>query len=124
MVTMILLLYLQTGLDVTLDGAHLRGEYRTMAECETEARKLRGPLPIPSNVQAAWQDVMCITVNDNVHVNGMKPIDLGQLLQQHPPLGCQGDGAWAHVAELCAPPARDAPPPDAPDKDEAPAAPR
>ena len=39
MVTMILLLYLQQGLDVTLDQANLRGEYPTMAACEAEARK-------------------------------------------------------------------------------------
>ena len=108
MYTMILLLYLQQGLDVTLDQAMLRGEYRSMAGCEAQARKLRGPLPIPRNMQAAWQDAMCIRINDNVRVKDMKPVELGQLLQQEPPLGCQAEGAWARVAEMCGPVARDA----------------
>jgi hypothetical protein len=103
MYTMILLLYLQSGLDVTLDQANLRGEFRSMGECEAAARKLRGPIPIPRNVQAAWQDVMCIRINPNVSVNQMKPVELGKLLQAHPPLGCQGEGAWERVAEMCAP---------------------
>jgi len=113
MFTMILLLYLQQGLDVTLDQANPRGEYRTMADCEAKARKLRGPVPIPRNMQAAWQDAMCIKLNNNVHVNGMKPVDLGKLLQQHPPLGCQAEGAWARVAEMCGAAARDAQAPQA-----------
>src|SRR5205085_7333667 len=68
MYTMILLLYLQSGLDVTLDQANLRGEFRSKAACEDAAAKLRGPIPIPRNVQAAWQDVMCIKLNPNVQV--------------------------------------------------------
>jgi hypothetical protein len=104
MYTMILLLYLQSGLDVTLDQANLRGEFRKKAECEAAAAKLRGPVPIPRNVQAAWQDVMCIKLNPNVSVNQMKPIELGKLLQQNPPLGCQAEGAWERVAEMCGPP--------------------
>jgi hypothetical protein len=113
MFTMILLLYFQQGLDVTLDQANLRGEYRTMADCERAARKLRGPIPIPRNTQAAWQDAMCIKINNNVRVNDMKPVELGRLLQQNPPLGCQAEGAWARVAEMCAGPAKaqPAPPP-------------
>ena len=103
MYTMILLLYLQSGLDVTLDQANLRGEFRSMGECEAAARKLRGPIPIPRNVQAAWQDVMCIRINPNVSVNQMKPVELGKLLQENPPLGCQAEGAWERVAEMCAP---------------------
>jgi hypothetical protein len=117
MYTMILLLYLQQGLDVILDQANLRGEYRSKAACEDAAAKLRGPVPIPRNVQAAWQDVMCIKLNPNVHVNDMKPLELGKLLQQNPPLGCQAEGAWARVAELCAPPKHEAAPvPDKADK--------
>jgi hypothetical protein len=103
---MILLLYLQSGLDVTLDQANLRGLFKTKAACEAAGEKLRGPIPIPHNVQAAWQDVMCIKINNNVQVNDMKPVELGKLLQQHPPLGCQAEGAWARVAEMCAGPAR------------------
>ncbi|MGZ5202976.1 MAG: hypothetical protein ACXWC4_24700 [Telluria sp.] len=106
MYTMILLLYLQSGLDVTLDQANLRGEFKSKAACEAAADKLRGPIPIPRNVQAAWQDVMCIKLDNKVRVNDMKPIELGKLLQQHPPLGCQAEGAWARVAEMCAGPSR------------------
>jgi hypothetical protein len=111
MYTMILLLYLQSGLDVTLDQASLRGEFKFRADCETVAEKLRGPVPIPRNVQAAWQDVMCIKLNPNVSVNQMKPVELGRLLQQNPPLGCQAEGAWARVAEMCAGPAEPQPAP-------------
>ena len=110
MYTMILLLYLQQGLDVTLDQANLRGEFATHAACETAARKLRGPLPIPHNVQAAWQDVMCIKLAGSVHVNAMKPVELGKLLELHPPLNCQAEGAWARVAEMCRGPAAPAAP--------------
>jgi hypothetical protein len=101
MYTMILLLYLQSGLDVTLDQASLRGEFRSKGSCEAAADKLRGPIPIPRHVQAAWQDVLCIKLNPNVSVNQMKPIELGKLLQQNPPLGCQAEGAWSRVAEMC-----------------------
>ena len=101
MYTMILLLYLQQGLDVTLDQANLRGQYMKQGECETAARRLRGPVPIPRNYSAAWQDVMCIKVNTNVRVNGMKPVDLSKALQAYAPLHCQAEGAWERVAELC-----------------------
>ena len=104
MYTMILLLYLQQGLDVTLDQSRLRGQFQTQTACETAARKLRGPIPIPRNVQAAWQDVMCIKIANNVTVNDMKPVELGAILQQNPPLGCQAEGAWERVAEMCRPP--------------------
>ena len=101
MYTMILLLYLQQGLDVTLDQASLRGEFKTQASCEAAARKLRGPMPIPRNLQAAWQDVMCIKIASGVHVNDMPPVALGKLLEADPPLNCQAEGAWARVAEMC-----------------------
>jgi hypothetical protein len=41
----------------------------------------------------------------------MKPIELGKLLQQNPPLGCQAEGAWERVAEMCGPPPRAPQPP-------------
>jgi hypothetical protein len=56
---------------------------------------------------------MCIKLNPNVSVNQMKPVELGALLQQHPPLGCQAEGAWARVAEMCAGHARPQPAPGA-----------
>jgi hypothetical protein len=101
MYTMILLLYLQQGLDVTLDQSNLRGQYMKQGECEAAARKLRGPVPIPRNYSAAWQDVMCIKINTNVRVNDMKPIDLSKALQAYAPLHCQAEGAWERMAELC-----------------------
>jgi hypothetical protein len=101
MYTMILLLYLQQDLDVTLDSARLRGQYVKSTDCETAARRLRGPVPIPHNYAAAWQDVMCIKINSNVTVNEMKPLDLARALQAYAPLKCQADGAWERVAGLC-----------------------
>jgi hypothetical protein len=101
MYTMILLLYLQQGLDVTLDQASLRGQFLKEGQCESAARKLRGPVPIPRNYSAAWEDVMCIKVNTNVRVNEMKPIDLAKALQAYAPLHCQAEGAWERIAELC-----------------------
>lgn len=104
MYTMILLLYLQQGLDVTLDQSSLRGQYLKQAQCESAARRLRGPVPIPRNYSAAWQDVMCVRINNNVRVNEMKPIDLSKALQAYAPLHCQAEGAWERMAELCRPP--------------------
>ena len=103
MYTMILLLYLQQGLDVTLDQSNLRGQYLKQADCEAAARKLRGPVPIPRNYDAAWQDVLCLKIANNVHVNDMKPLDLAKALQAHPPVQCQAEGAWERLAELCQP---------------------
>ena len=54
MYTMILLLYLQQGADVSLDGVRLRGTFRNRAACERAAVALRGAVPIPSNYAAAW----------------------------------------------------------------------
>jgi hypothetical protein len=101
MYTMILLLYLQQGLDVTLDHASLRGRYQRMSDCETAARALRGPVPIPHNYAAAWQDVLCFPIDANVTVNEMKPLDLAKALQAYAPLNCQADGAWERIAALC-----------------------
>jgi hypothetical protein len=106
---MILFLYLQQGLDVTLDQANLRGEFLTRADCEAAADKLRGPIPIPSNYSAAWQEALCMPVASNVHVNLMPPLDLGAALARHPPEQCQADGAWQRLAELCRPASRKTP---------------
>lgn len=107
MYTMILLLYLQQNLDVTLDGAKLRGQYPTAAACEAAARALRGPVPVPRNYAAAWHDVLCIQVARNVRVNDMAPLDLARALQAYAPLRCQADGAWERVATLCRRPDKD-----------------
>lgn len=107
MYTMILLLYLQQNLEVTLDSAKLRGQYPTVAACETAARALRGPVPIPRNVAAAWHDVLCIEVANNVRVNDMAPLDLARALEAYAPLRCQADGAWERVAALCRRPDKD-----------------
>src|SRR3954465_13737504 len=53
MYTMILLLYLQRGVDVMLDGVQLRGSFRDRAACEHAALKLRGAMPIPGGYAAA-----------------------------------------------------------------------
>lgn len=107
MFTIIVLLYLQQGLDVTLDHASLHGSYRGKAECEAAATRLRGPVPIPHTYAAAWHDTLCVPINRDVKVNETAPLDLGKLLQQAPPQGCQAEGAWRRLAELCAPPKRD-----------------
>jgi hypothetical protein len=103
MFTIILLLYLQQNRDVSLDHASLRGPLRTRDECEAAALRLRGPVPIPRNYSAAWQDALCVPIERDVRVNEMEPIDLGKLLQQEPPAGCQAVGAWRRLAELCQP---------------------
>lgn len=103
MFTMILLLYLQQYRDVSLESSSLRGEFATKKECEKAAQRLRGPLPTPDGYAAAWHDVMCIPINRNVRVNEGKPVDLGRLLQDRPPVVCEATGAWRRVQELCAP---------------------
>jgi hypothetical protein len=105
MFTIILLLYLQQNLDVTLDSANLRGKYRNRAECEAAAVRLRGPVPTPAGYAAAWHDVQCMPINRNVRVNDVRPLELGVLLRGKPPAECQATGALRRVAELCQPPA-------------------
>ncbi|WP_296952341.1 hypothetical protein [uncultured Massilia sp.] len=120
MYTMILLLYLQQNLDVSLDRAQLRGQYLRQADCEAAARDLRGPLPVPRNADAAWQDVLCVKIANNVRVNQMKPLDLAAALQAHAPLRCQAEGAWERLVALC----RDPAPRRGGDEDRSAAAPR
>ena len=64
--------------------------------------RLRGPLPTPDGYAAAWHDVLCVPIDRNVKVNDGKPVDLGRLLQDRPPVVCEGSGAWRRVGELCA----------------------
>lgn len=103
MFTIVLLLYLQLNLEVTLEGSSLRGAYRTRAECEQAAVRLHGPLPTPRGYAAAWHDALCLPIGRDVRVNELAPRQLGALFRQSPPEGCAADGAWRRVAELCTP---------------------
>ena len=103
MFTIVILLYLQLHLEVTLEGSSLRGVYRNRAECEEAALRLRGPLPTPRGYAAAWHDAVCLPIGRDVRVNDVAPLGLGQLLRQSPPEGCAAEGAWRRVAELCVP---------------------
>jgi hypothetical protein len=111
MYTMILLLYLQSGLDVTLDQANLRGEFKTKAACEAAARSCADRSRFRATSRPHGRTSCASSSTTNVQVNDMKPVELGKLLQQNPPLGCQAEGAWARVAEMCAGPARPQPAP-------------
>lgn len=108
MFTMILLLYLQQNLDVTLASSSLRGEFASSAACEEAAVRLRGALPTPEGHAAAWHDALCVPIARGVRVREGEPPELGALLRDHPPAECGADGAWRRVAELCVP-ARTAP---------------
>jgi hypothetical protein len=46
---------------------------------------------------------LCIPINRQVKVNEGAPVDLGKMLQHNPPQGCQEDGSWRRIAELCRP---------------------
>lgn len=102
MYTMILLLYLQRGVDVTLDGVRLRGTFRDRAACEQAAVALRGAVPIPDGYAAAWQDVSCTRIGRNARVREGPPLDLAALLRRAPPRACQGEGTWRRLAQSCA----------------------
>jgi hypothetical protein len=101
MYTMILLLYLQRGVDVTLDGVRLYGTFRDLASCERAAVALRGAVPIPDGYAAAWQDVNCTRIGRNARVREGPPLDLAALLKRQPPRACQGEGTWRRLAQLC-----------------------
>ncbi|MGF6274572.1 hypothetical protein ABIB38_002955 [Massilia sp. UYP11] len=101
MFTMILLLYLQQNLDVTLESSSLRGEFASSAACEEAAVRLRGALPTPEGHAAAWHDALCVPIARGVRVRASAPPDLGALLREGPPLQSAADGAWRRVAELC-----------------------
>lgn len=103
MYTMILLLYLQQGIDVTLDGVRLRGSFHDRGACDKAAAALRGAMPVPRGYAAAWQDTACTPVARNARVREGPPLDLAALLNTRPPRACQGDGTWRRLAQLCTP---------------------
>ena len=103
MFTIILLLYVQLHLEVTLEGSSLRGAYATRAECESAATRLRGPLPTPRSYDAAWHDAVCLPINREVRVNELAAQGIGDLFKHQPPAGCGAEGAWRRLAELCVP---------------------
>ena len=104
MFTIVLLLYLQQHLEVTLESSSLRGAYLTRAECEATATRLRGPLPTPPTYAAAWHDAVCLPIDREVKVTDVAPQGFDQLFERAPPAGeCFADGAWRRLAELCVP---------------------
>jgi hypothetical protein len=78
--TMVLLIYLQSGLSVNLAGATVTGEFKTLALCQKAAVRKRGPLPVPSGYAAAWQDTMCVPINRDVRVGNERETAFEQLL--------------------------------------------
>jgi hypothetical protein len=101
MFTIILMLYLQQGQDVTLESAAPHGQYATHDACEKAAARLRGPLPIPRGYAAAWNQAQCVPVPRNIRVNDAAPVDLAKVLREQPASGCQAEGAWRRAAEMC-----------------------
>ncbi|GAB3458618.1 hypothetical protein GCM10027321_14580 [Massilia terrae] len=104
MFTMILMVYLQQNLDVTLQQAAPHGRYQSRGACEQAAVRLRGPVPIPKTYSAAWQDALCVPIKPNVQVNPAPLPDLARVLREQPGSGCQAEGAWRRLAETCVAP--------------------
>jgi hypothetical protein len=73
MYTIVLLIYLQSGLTVNLAGSAVTGEFPSQAKCNAEAVRKRGSLPIPRGYDAAWQDALCVPVHRGVRVGNEAP---------------------------------------------------
>jgi hypothetical protein len=102
MYTIVLLIYLQSGLGVNLAGAAVTGQFDTQARCNQEAARKRGSLPIPRGYDAAWQDAMCVPINRNVRVGNDAATAFERLLQSAlQPGACKAEGACrrAGIAE-------------------------
>ncbi|MDB5920180.1 MAG: hypothetical protein JWR40_4414 [Massilia sp.] len=82
MYTMVLLIYLQSGLSVNLAGATVSGEFKTLALCQKAAVRKRGPLPVPQGYAAAWQDTTCVPINRDVRVGNERETAFEQLLHE------------------------------------------
>ena len=92
MYTMVLLIYLQSGLSVNLAGATVSGEFKTLALCQKAQARKRGPLPVPQGYAAAWQDAMCVPINRDVRVGNERETAFEQLLHDAiEPDGCRLD---------------------------------
>jgi hypothetical protein len=102
MYTIVLLIYLQSGLAVNLAGAAVTGEFDTQSKCNKEAVRKRGSLPIPRGYDAAWQDAICVPINRNVRVGNDAATAFERLLQSAlVPGACKAEGACrrAGIAE-------------------------
>jgi hypothetical protein len=110
MYTIVLLIYLQSGLAVNLAGALATGEFDSKSKCNSEAVRKRGSLPIPRGYDAAWQDAVCVPINRGVRVGNDAATAFEKLLKSSlTPGACQAEGACrrAGIAEPLAPkPAR------------------
>jgi hypothetical protein len=106
MFTIILMVYLQQHLDVTLQHAEPHGRFDSKKACEAAATRLRGPVPIPRSYSAAWQDALCVPIHRNVQVPQQPQPDLAKVLRDQPASGCQVEGSWRRVAETCEAPPR------------------
>ena len=92
MYTMVLLIYLQSGLSVNLAGATVMGEFKTLALCQKAAVLKRGPLPVPRGYAAAWRDTMCVPINRDVRVGNDRETAFEQLLHDAiEPDGCRAE---------------------------------
>jgi hypothetical protein len=78
--TMVLLIYLQSGLSVNLAGATVSGEFKTLALCQKAAVRKRGPVPVPLGYAAAWRDTMCVPINRDVRVGNERETAFEKLL--------------------------------------------
>jgi hypothetical protein len=102
MYTIVLLIYLQSGLGVNLAGSTVTGEFTTEARCNKEAVRKRGSLPIPRGYDAAWQDAICVPINRGVRVGNDGATAFERLLQSAlQPGACKAEGACrrAGIAE-------------------------
>jgi hypothetical protein len=94
MFTMILLIYLQAGSTVNLVGATVSGEFGTQAMCQAEADRARGSLPIPRGYNAAWQDTLCVPIENQVRVGDERLTAFQKLLAATMvPDACKAEGA-------------------------------
>jgi hypothetical protein len=94
MYTIVLLIYLQSGLAVNLAGSAVTGQYDSEDKCNKEAVRKRGSLPIPRGYAAAWQDAMCVPINRDVRVGNDAATAFERLLKSAlEPGACQAEGA-------------------------------